>query len=406
MKKKRIARVLCLFLCMLVTITAIAADVTITPKRDMVYVAVGKTADVRVELAPRAARAKGVTFQSDDETIATVNDRGRVTGVAAGNCNIVVTSKYDESTSIKVPVSVIVQAKSITVTAENTAIAVGDTATLSLAFAPEDASVKQATYQSTNKRIATVDENGVVTGVKAGKVSIVASATDGSNTRGKINLTIVQPITGISVKTPHVRVGVNRHGTVSANIQPKNATNRAMTWESSDPGVATVSGGKNSVRIQGRRWGQATITGTTEDGGYQVRFEADIGSLRQAVTVQKLRIKDGKPYIVLKNNSNLNITQVRYQIKGYDAKNQPIQMSRKQNTLKGTYELALAPGEVTEHGMFNFIQKIKYTGLTVYELAITGWSTDTGYYNSKGELLYDYNVSPRNYEWWDTTEFK
>lgn len=275
----------------------------------------------------------------------------------------------------------------------------GETLTLAASFDPADTSVQEATYKSTNPRIATVDEKGVVTGVKAGRVSIVATAADGSNVRGKINLTVVQPVTGVSYKTPHIRVGAAYNGTFTATLQPANATNKKMTWEVDDPSIATVTGDTNRMRIRGQKWGQTKVTGTTEDGGYQVSIVVDIGSLRHAVRITELKIRDGKPRITLKNNSNLNITQVRYQINGYDAQGNPIQMSRKQDMLMGTYEEALAPGGYSQHGMFNFIHKINYPALYSYEMCITGWTTDTGYNNSQGDLLYTYNVSQQNYEW-------
>lgn len=400
--KKSAWLVLCfVLLCLLIPLGAFATDIniTITPQKDMIDMNVGKSANIRLTISPRAARLKGVTYESENEEIATVNASGRVIGVAAGSCNIVITSKLDETVQIKLPVSVLVPTKKMFITADDKTVRVGETLALRTAFEPENTSVQEATYKSSNARIATVDEAGVVTGVKAGKVSIVATAKDGSKVRAKINLTIVQPITGVSYKTPHVRVGVGSYGKFTATLEPKNATNKNMTWTSSDPGIATVSGAKNTVRIRGIKWGQCTITGITEDGGYQVQFVANIGSLRRAVKSTLIKIRDGKPYLAFRNASNMNITQLRYIIKGYDANGELITMSRKQDSLSGTYDIPLEPGESTQHGMFDFVQKIPYEGLHRFELAITGWSSDTGYYNDQGALCYDFTISKKNYEW-------
>lgn len=400
MEVRKMTAMLCLLFFIITPLVSFAADgaTVITPKQESLYVATGKTADIRLTIEPRVARAKGVTYASDNEAVATVNARGRVTGVAEGQCNIVVTSKYDQ-TSIKIPVAVVLRVKQVSLSAPSGVVRAGETLQLTPSYAPEEATVQQVTYKSTNSRIASVNENGLVTGVKAGKVSIVATAVDGSNARGKINLTVEQPVLGVSFKTPHVRVGVNYHGTFTAIVEPKNATNKAMTWVTGDAGIATVSGSKNSVRIVGHRWGQTTITGTTQDGGYQVSFLADIGSLRHAVRISKLKIKDGKPSITLVNNSNLYMTEVRYLIKGYDDQGNQIPMSRKQATLVGTYDLGLAQNEYSEHGSFNFLNRIAYPPLYTYEMAITGWSTDTGYYNSQGALVYNYDIPEDNYEW-------
>lgn len=400
MRIRKTIPLLCAILCFVLPLAALAADAPteITPKKEVYYVNEGKRVDIRLSISPRAARTKGVTYESDNEAIATVNSRGRVVGVAQGSCNILVTSKYD-GTSIQVPVQVILPVKSIALSAPSTTLRAGEQLQLSTAFTPADATVQTATYKSSKSKIATVDENGLVTGITAGKVSIVANATDGSKARGKITLTIEQPVTGVSYKTPHVRVGVNYHGSFTATLEPKNATNHNMTWVSDDPSIASVSGSKNKMRIEGYQWGQTTVTGTTEDGGYQVSIVVDIGSLRHAVRIHALTMRDGKPRIAMKNNSNMNITQVRYLIKGYDKDGNVVPMSRDQDVLRGSYDHALAPGDSTQHGNFNFIHKSDFANLDHFELAITGWNCDTGYYNSKGEVLYSYNLAEDHYEW-------
>ncbi len=402
MKAKYMGIILLVLLCACMPLVSFAADVqtTIKPQKDVLYVHVGKSTNLRLQVSPRAARAKGVIFQSDNESVATVTSRGKVTGVSMGSCNVTVTSKYDESVSIKVPVNVIVPAKKVTLTVDNPVIRVGETvATLHAAFEPVDTSVQEVTYKSTNSHIATVDEEGVVTGIKPGKVAIVATAIDGGKARAKINLTVVQPVAGVSFKTPHVRVGVNYRGSFTAALEPKNASNKNMTWVSSDPSVAVVTGSTNRMRIQGKKWGQCTITGTTEDGGFEVTIVADIGSLRRAIKPTQVVIRDGQPRLTFRNDSNMNITQIRYLIRGFDVDGEPIQMSRKQDWLAGTYDVPLSQGQSTQHGRFHFINQIPYYGLYRYEVAITGWSTDTGYYNSQGQLCYDYNNSQQNYEW-------
>ena len=65
-----------------------------------------------------------------------------------------------------------------------------------------------------------------------------------------------------------------------------------------------------------RIWGRHTVTGTTEDGGYTVTINVNIGSLYRAVSVRGLKIVDEKPYITLQNNSDMTITQVRYYLRG------------------------------------------------------------------------------------------
>ena len=399
--------ILFVMVCALLPLTSFAAEqaVAIKPQAEAVAIQVGKSGTIHLHITPSAARSRGVTYTSDNEAIATVNQHGKISGHEVGTCNITITSKYDPETSVVVAVSVIVPAKKMQFSADNATVKVGETITLEPVFEPADASLQQATYKSSQPRIATVDENGVVTGIKAGSATIKATAIDGGRAHANMTVHVIQPVLGVSYKTPHVRVGVNYHGTFTATLEPHNATDHHMTWTSENPDIATVSGTDNRVRIQGKEWGQTTITGVTEDGGYEVQFLADIGSLKHAIQIHRLTIHDGAPHITLKNGSNLNISEVRYQIRGYDAQGNPIQMSRDGNILYGSYEHTLAPGDESVHGEFHFDHHSNYAGLAYFEMAISGWTTDTGYYNSKGETLYRYSLSDAHLEWISSTNW-
>ena len=381
---------------------AVSSLATITLGQDKLYVAQGKTASIKYSIAPRAAKSKGVTFTSSDESIATVSSKGKVKGITAGECEILLTSKLDESATVVLPVSVVIPVKKVALTAAAKSVNVGQTLPTQVSFAPEEASVKEAVYKSSNNKIATVDENGVVTGIKAGKVTITATAVDGSKKNARLTLQVVQPPTGIHFARPDTRVGVNAYTTLSAILEPKNATKgAAVTWTSSDESVATVSGTSTRAKIRGHRWGRCTLTATTVEGGYTASIHVNVGSLRHALKITNLAIKDGKPYITIKNLSNLNITQVRFEMAGYDIQGNPIQLSTHDQILTGSYDYPLAPGASTNHGQFTFNKPTKYTGLAHLTLTITGWSTDTGYYNNNGELRYSYNLDEKNYEWVD-----
>ena len=400
--KKRTIWLIGIMLCLLMPVVAFSQDFVkpvLTSKADMIYVKVGGHAVVQLTLVPQEARAKGVTYASDAKQIATVSEQGVISAVSVGGCNILVTSKYDRRVSIKIPVQVVQLAESITVSAKEQSLKVGESLQLEAAFLPEDTSVPEAEYRSSNPRLATVDEKGIVTGIAPGRVSIIAAGKDGGRARGKITIQIMQPVTGVSYKTPHVRVGARSSHAFTVAIEPKNATNRKMTWVSEDESIATVTGTTNHMRIRGIKWGQTTVTGTTEDGSFQISLTVNIGNLNRAVIIYKLEVKNGKPRIVFKNNSNLNIVEVRYVMKGYDGVSNQIQMGRKKMELKGIYDYTLEPGDFTKYGAFTFSSASDYSYLTTLGLAITGWSTEDGYYNNLGELVYDFNLSGQSYDW-------
>ncbi len=375
-------------------------SVDVTP--ESITAAAGRKVQLKTTVLPKDANDKTLLWASADETVATVSDRGVVTVVGVGQTQVTATALGNPAAVVTVPVQGIELAQSIAFDNTVYSVNVGETTQLFASVLPQSASIKTVTYQVKDKRVATVDENGLVTALKGGKTTVYAYTADGSKKRATATIQVLVPVTGVSYKYKDVRVGTGGYGTFTADVEPKNATDKAMTWVSSDEGIATVSGTTNRFKVTGRRWGRCQITGTTEDGGFTVTIFVDVGTLRHAVATVDASIKNGKPYLSLKNKSDMNISQIRFELLGYDDSLQPIIMSLTVDdpyTLQGSYNMPLAPGEKTEHGQFTLYKHSDYAGLAVLQFAITGWSTDTGYYDRNGRLQYNYNISQDKWEW-------
>lgn len=377
------------------------APQSISLDTDSVAAAAGRKVQVKATVLPSDTDDKTVTWSTGDANVATVNAKGQVTIVSVGQTDVTATSNADPSVTATVPVQGLELAQSVAFDTSKYSVIINETAQLYTTVSPESTTDKSVTYQVKNKKIASVDENGVITGLKGGKTTVYAYTADGSKKRAAATIEVIVPVTGVSYKYKDVRVGAGYRGSFTAEIKPSNATNKAMTWVSSDESIATVTGTTNRFSVKGRAWGRCKVTGTTEDGGFTVEVYVDVGSLRHAVSVVSLKIKNGKPYITLKNQSDMNITQVRFEMLGYDDSLQPIVMSKQGDTyvLQGSYNESLGQGESTTHGQFTFYRPSSYSGLSVLQLAITGWTTDTGYYDHNGKLQYNYNISESSWQW-------
>ena len=147
-------------------------------------------------------------------------------------------------------------------------------------------------------------------------------------------------------------------------------------------------------------WGRCVVTGTTEDGGYTCSLNINVGSLRHAVKIVKLELRNHQPYLRLKNVSNLNLTGISFAVTGTDEYDTPITMSyRTGNTLYAEYLAELAPDEYTSSEGFTWYQPADLRHLENLSIAITGFTTDTGYYGSDGTLYYTYNVPQDQWDW-------
>lgn len=128
---------------------------------------------------------EGVEYTSSDETVATVKD-GVVTPVGVGHATI--TAKYKEGQST-VDLKTIKPIKTMKFTATSSTVKVGADLQLKLQVTPSDASIDTLIYSSSNDEIATVNKNGIVTGVQRGKVTITLLDTYTGEEKS-VNLTI------------------------------------------------------------------------------------------------------------------------------------------------------------------------------------------------------------------------
>jgi uncharacterized protein YjdB len=150
------------------------------------------------------------------------------------------------------------------VTLDSTAsVAVGKTVTLTPTINPNDATNKAVTWESSDGAIAEVNASGVVSGKAEGTAIITVTTVDGAK-MATCTVTVSAPIavTGVTLDST-TSVAVGKTITLTPTVAPDNATNKAVTWESSDGAIAEVNA---SGVVSGKAEGTATITVTTADG--------------------------------------------------------------------------------------------------------------------------------------------
>jgi hypothetical protein len=110
--------------------------------------------------------------------------------------------------------------------------------------------------------VATVNASGLVRGIAAGNAVITVTTQDGNKT-ATCNVTVRQPVTGVTFKQTAITIGIGETATLIPTVQPSNATNKDVTWSSVNTGVATVntSGLVTAVAV-----GTTNITVRTQDG--------------------------------------------------------------------------------------------------------------------------------------------
>ena len=219
---------------------ALADETTVTFSTNSVILAVGKTATARPTVKPYAANKKGVTYSTSDESIATVNTKGVVKGVATGECQLIATSKYDPAVSATIPVQVINPVTKLTVTSESTTVFVNQTLPLTVSYTPADATLQSATYTSSRDSVATVSPEGIITGVAKGTAKITVQSADGY-AKAVVTITVAQPPESVDITPETAQAATGKKVQLKATVLPSDANDKTVTWSSADEKVATVS---------------------------------------------------------------------------------------------------------------------------------------------------------------------
>ena len=176
------------------------------------------------------------------------------TGLAA--CNITPKVPADEKT-----------VTGVSLNKDTLVLAVGQTESLFATVEPSTAENQSVTWSSANDEIATVSSRGEVRGIADGSTTITVSTVDGgynATCTVYVNESDVA-VSGVSLSTESATLYVGKSLTLNPTIEPVNATNQAVTWDSSDKSVATVS--EKGV-VEGLSDGTSEITVTTVDGGF------------------------------------------------------------------------------------------------------------------------------------------
>ena len=197
------------------------------------------------------SEAKAATYT----TVATTTD------MSGTQYRCVVSNSAGSVTSNAVTLTVNAATVSVTgVTLEPTSLSLftGDTAPLTATVQPSDATNQNVTWKSSNTEVATVDANGKVTAVGEGNATITVTTVDGSKTATCI-VTVTVPVTGVKLNKETLELFTDGSETLTATVEPGNATNKNVTWSSSDETIATVD---NNGTVTAVGAGKATITAT------------------------------------------------------------------------------------------------------------------------------------------------
>ncbi len=158
--------------------TLVVTPKSISLNRKSCNIEKGTTYALKATVKPANAADKAVTWKSSNPGIATVDKNGKVKGIKKGSARITATTKIGKKTAT-CNVTVTEPVRSIKFVKKTYVVKKGSTVTLAYTIKPKNVAAKNITFKSSNKKIATVDKNGKVKGIKKGAVKVTVATRDG-----------------------------------------------------------------------------------------------------------------------------------------------------------------------------------------------------------------------------------
>ena len=227
------------------------------------------------EKIAKAAEKLTLAWTSSDESVATVDETGTVTAVAAGEAEITAAVKDTEMQDVCV-ITVKVSAKELKVP-DTLEVKLNDTdeTAIEAKCEPEDASNISFDFASSDEEVATVDKDGKVKVLKAGECDITTTLMqDGEKVTEKTtHVKAFYEVESITLDSNEGKLTVGNSHTIKATVAPEEvAAETTIEWSSSNEKVATVDSNGKVTAVSS---GNATITATAgeESANYEVTVE-------------------------------------------------------------------------------------------------------------------------------------
>ncbi len=269
--------------CTVKVVTPVSG-IKITSSTDKVYNT--KSLKLTAQILPSTASNKSVTWSSSNTKVATVSSSGVVYGVGSGSAYIYCKAADGGYTAkFKITVLKKTEVTSVKLNTTEKNLYKGSTYQLTSSVSPSNATFKDVTYTSSDTKVLTVDKNGRVTGVGKGSAYVVCRSVDNKAVYARCLFNIKVRTTGVTLNRTSFSIYRTKSYTLKATVLPSDATNKNVTWTSSNPKIASVS---STGVVKAVRPGTAVITCKTANGGYTATCKVTV---KQIVETTKIEFK-------------------------------------------------------------------------------------------------------------------
>lgn len=308
---------------------------------------------------PKSAKNKKVTWSSSRPSVAEVTVNGRVKAKKNGTTKITVKatdcSKKKAVCTIKV-VKKIKKVKKIQISADAKIMKIGTQLKLQSNVKPKSATMKELYWKSSNEKVASITQKGVVKAKQDGKTTITAFAQDGSKKKATFRIEVkkmdsnvnAQKVTQIVLSDGVLNIKLRKKYVLKAEVLPVNATNKEIQWVSLNSAIASVS---DTGEVSALAQGTTTIEARALDG---------------SGIVAQCTVNVGEPEEVLANHHTM--TQFIYELdrNAYEFKSVNTETNEEPTRITASevafsmfgFGFAVRNGITTNEQFYNFMNEI------------------------------------------------
>lgn len=206
------------------------------------FLNVTETGTLTAVVETSTATNRGIVWSSSDDAICSVDKDGNLSGNRVGNAVITATAADGSGVYDTCIVHVVDPVTKITVEPDTVRMLVGDSYIVRAVVEPENATIKDVDWSSSNESIAIVDEAGEIFALSTGKCKITATSKDGNNVKGScwVYVTPVVNISSLKINSSEIYMLSGKSRQLAVKVRPANNTD-SYDWYSTDTGIVTVN---------------------------------------------------------------------------------------------------------------------------------------------------------------------
>ncbi len=241
-------------------------QVTLDPQE--ITLGIGKYETIQAFVKPSTLNGVSLKWVSSNEEIVKITEAGKlsvtVQGVAGGNA-VISAINQDNVVVGFCSVTVLQPVEGMTLSETEVTSRIGNKVQLRATITPDNATNQNVTWKSSNTKVATVSENGLVTMKAAGTASIICTSVDNPNVQAFCNVTVLKVVSGVSLDIDSKEMYVGENYRMTYLVFPSDASTPEVIWTSTNTAVVAVD---STGMLTAKGVGQAEIIIKTLDGSY------------------------------------------------------------------------------------------------------------------------------------------